>query len=998
MITGIVPFVAPRLRLATVRSRWAALVLLLFVIAGSALAELNDIPTSSAALRMNPFPTLNAGNEYETASSSMGYSVDTLVGVMQPVDSAPNFTFANASSWFSQTAGTVHLDTHGDPHGAAFIVWPPTQNGAIERDYWMAQWDGPASVWGLEGDYYGVTVGNPCCITGNAIAVTDNHMYDQFINSNTIFFTIGCTSSDWEVAGGVKTYLGPTGETTSGDSDSQNFWIEMGEGESVEDAESQMSSIMHRTGAGNMTLGPYLGSVSIGGGSGNSCSLIRGSEETEFIWVLNHTRTVGVVETVFGGVAVTEEPNFDNDFTQMKLKVRAIAETGIEFLNVRVKSASDLIIPQRIQTYTLCPAPFEKTSTINCPSCGEIVDAHTDDFRVSAGHASWTVYEERNTAGYWIQGRKPGDDTWVDLPAFAGPGTGKRLLRVPDSDWSAFRLVEQTTAGEILPHATVSLGGANNLSNEGVSRSPRLLRARLDRALEALSRSRLEAQSGQASPSSAVRQSKTPGITDCVVYSPPEWTDAINTYYADPKRIRFGKSVEVRSIENFPSTQVERRNAIRADILAEAATGVEFFVVVGDANEWAEYPGSSPDDLAQPEKDIIPTYPIVDTYGMITNGRSHYYTDQEYGDLDGDGRSDVVIARWPFSDLTDVLSYMLKVLQYSLNDDHSDEIYDVMYMLGDIDEFVNSAVAAEYTYDTVLSYIPTNGSNVYTQRRSTLPGMNDPDQRNLDTAGLWNTSKPELVVISSSLSTRYAPGWFMVSFSGQNPWSETLLNTGHSPVVVAATCLSANFQQSEHETYAAYAHERLLRSPDRGATVWIGSTSGTFQRGNHKIATYLTQEMFSSQDRAMGRSWLYAVQRAFADMVDNDPGGWATVNSYVYLGDPLLTLNHRSQSIEVPDDAIPDLPFSLTLESVHPNPFNPNTTIELRSPDNRTITIQVIDARGRIIRLLPAELVPGPNLVQWNGRDSNGKPVASGAYFFSIRGGNQAPLRAVLLK
>ncbi|MBK7047346.1 MAG: hypothetical protein IPH48_12735 [bacterium] len=64
-----------------------------------------------------------------------------------------------------------------------------------------------------------------------------------------------------------------------------------------------------------------------------------------------------------------------------------------------------------------------------------------------------------------------------------------------------------------------------------------------------------------------------------------------------------------------------------------------------------------------------------------------------------------------------------------------------------------------------------------------------------------------------------------------------------------------------------------------------------------------------------------------------------------------------------------------------PNPFNPETHVDLYLAAATTGTVRVFDLRGRLVaELHHGPLQAGHNPFVWNGVDSNGRPVASGVY------------------
>ncbi len=99
-------------------------------------------------------------------------------------------------------------------------------------------------------------------------------------------------------------------------------------------------------------------------------------------------------------------------------------------------------------------------------------------------------------------------------------------------------------------------------------------------------------------------------------------------------------------------------------------------------------------------------------------------------------------------------------------------------------------------------------------------------------------------------------------------------------------------------------------------------------------------------------------------------------------------------------DAV-DTPAAATrLAGIHPNPFNPNTTVTFNLARAGHAVIGVYDVSGRLVRtLVDGELGAGEASVHWDGRSGDGSGVASGVYFvrFSSQGVTQTG-KALLMK
>lgn len=82
-----------------------------------------------------------------------------------------------------------------------------------------------------------------------------------------------------------------------------------------------------------------------------------------------------------------------------------------------------------------------------------------------------------------------------------------------------------------------------------------------------------------------------------------------------------------------------------------------------------------------------------------------------------------------------------------------------------------------------------------------------------------------------------------------------------------------------------------------------------------------------------------------------------------------------------------------------PNPFSGRTLIRYAVPaPGATITLDVYDARGRLVRtLLEGSPPPGPGSVAWDGRDAGGRPLGSGVYYFRLESRGRVESGAVLI-
>jgi hypothetical protein len=92
------------------------------------------------------------------------------------------------------------------------------------------------------------------------------------------------------------------------------------------------------------------------------------------------------------------------------------------------------------------------------------------------------------------------------------------------------------------------------------------------------------------------------------------------------------------------------------------------------------------------------------------------------------------------------------------------------------------------------------------------------------------------------------------------------------------------------------------------------------------------------------------------------------------------------------------VPKSFAIAQNYPNPFNPTTEISFSLPCASHTRLDIYNIKGRKVRTLIDEYRPaGNHVVMWEGSDSNGKPVATGVYFYHIEAGDFTASKKMLL-
>jgi len=101
----------------------------------------------------------------------------------------------------------------------------------------------------------------------------------------------------------------------------------------------------------------------------------------------------------------------------------------------------------------------------------------------------------------------------------------------------------------------------------------------------------------------------------------------------------------------------------------------------------------------------------------------------------------------------------------------------------------------------------------------------------------------------------------------------------------------------------------------------------------------------------------------------------------------------------------PETPIAFELEQNFPNPFNASTTIQYQVPltgpvlgGKTHVSLSIYDVVGQFVRTLVSDRAfPGFYAVEWDGRDSDSRAVASGMYICRMVLGDHARTRKLLL-
>ena len=131
---------------------------------------------------------------------------------------------------------------------------------------------------------------------------------------------------------------------------------------------------------------------------------------------------------------------------------------------------------------------------------------------------------------------------------------------------------------------------------------------------------------------------------------------------------------------------------------------------------------------------------------------------------------------------------------------------------------------------------------------------------------------------------------------------------------------------------------------------------------------------------------------------DDDVYGYGGVVIPPYLGGNLYyaAIDLEFSTVSISEDTVP---LSAVKLFNYPNPFNPETTISFSvTQTSLFVTLEVYNIKGQKVKTLVNEVLPaGEHSVVWDGRDSNGKRVGSGIYFYKLEAGDYQKVRKMVL-
>ena len=107
-----------------------------------------------------------------------------------------------------------------------------------------------------------------------------------------------------------------------------------------------------------------------------------------------------------------------------------------------------------------------------------------------------------------------------------------------------------------------------------------------------------------------------------------------------------------------------------------------------------------------------------------------------------------------------------------------------------------------------------------------------------------------------------------------------------------------------------------------------------------------------------------------------------------------------SHLLELPesDSEAPTVDYKFELQQNYPNPFGPSTVISFSLPlSTQKAELKIYNIKGQLVRKLDMDTKSGLGSITWDGRDSNGKQVGSGIYFYKLTADKKEIVKKMIL-
>lgn len=482
-----------------------------------------------------------------------------------------------------------------------------------------------------------------------------------------------------------------------------------------------------------------------------------------------------------------------------------------------------------------------------------------------------------------------------------------------------------------------------------------------------------------------------------------DFSDYINFYQGE-------SNVKITSVETIDNSMEgeDMQEKIRNFIKKEYQDNSIEYVLLGGDVEHLPYRGFYCSVNSPHGSDEYMTEPSIpaDLYYAALDGNWNDDGDNYWGEIgEDDLLQEVAVGRFPFSnseELSNIIHKTITYQNYENNDDDYQNFLAGEWFNGDVSNPDDPFLSWGGDYLDLL--IGSHNENGYTT--TGIPDYINPVRLYDRDTGEWDASEL-LFEINEGFSELYHFGHshyqYNMRLSNEDITNENfsaINGTDHNYILVnTGGCMPGGFHVDD------CIGERMLVI-NNFAVAFIGNSSygwnneGSTDGPGTRLQRYYVDGKYGQNFKELGTCFKYSKMKTapWVTALEQWEEGATRWNFYDQniLGDPVLSL--RRPIVQITETDFQNKSFELAQN--YPNPFNPSTTLSFNLKNDEKVSLSVFNYKGEMVqKLLNSEMKAGFHQIKWNGKNSFGKQVSSGVYFFKMNvAGYSKVIKGMLVK
>ncbi len=284
----------------------------------------------------------------------------------------------------------------------------------------------------------------------------------------------------------------------------------------------------------------------------------------------------------------------------------------------------------------------------------------------------------------------------------------------------------------------------------------------------------------------------------------------------------------------------------------------------------------------------------------------------------------------------------------------------------------------------LLGHVPVWEVGYYSENSDEFMGV----EMHAETGELLVSDTDANLAAANTASTNWAPDAELIKIRNEREllpegvsqaWAFTYYSASLDSVLefvgVSGTIVASQTTSNEIFSFTPLP-ETFCNSVD---AVALAQTESENFRGQHPDAMIFAEITSGSDGESVQTVWrisYWASEDHFEVLVDGNNCGLFTTSV----------------------DEVPAIPNSFALQQNHPNPFNPTTEIRYQVSQAGEVSLAIFNMLGQKIRTLVNGVQgAGAHQATWDGRDDNGRDLASGVYIYRLRSSGFSATKRMLL-